>query len=47
VYAQALTEAAHPGRNLANPVRMRRVAYGTTVFALAAAALALVPNAPS
>jgi uncharacterized membrane protein YidH (DUF202 family) len=43
VYAEALSETAHPERNLTNPERLRNVALGTTLFALAAAALALLP----
>jgi hypothetical protein len=43
VYAEALAETAHPERNATNPDRIRNVALGTTLFGLAAAALALLP----
>jgi hypothetical protein len=43
VFAETLSETAHPERNLTNPDRLRKVALGTTLFAVAAAALALLP----
>jgi uncharacterized membrane protein YidH (DUF202 family) len=41
VYAQTFAETTLAGRSLANPERLRRVSYGTTVFAVAATVLAL------
>jgi uncharacterized membrane protein YidH (DUF202 family) len=43
VYAQAFRETARPDANVTDPDRLRRVATSTTIFALAAAALALFP----
>jgi hypothetical protein len=43
IYAQAFRETARPDANVTDPDRLRRVATSTMVFALAAAALALIP----
>jgi uncharacterized membrane protein YidH (DUF202 family) len=43
VYTQAFRETARPDANVTDPERLRRVATATTIFAVAAAALALFP----
>ena len=46
VYSETAAEIAQPRQNLVDGQRLRRVAYGTALFAVAAAVLALFPNAP-
>jgi uncharacterized membrane protein YidH (DUF202 family) len=43
IYTQAVRETARPEANVTDPDRLHRVAISTTIFALAAAALALIP----
>jgi uncharacterized membrane protein YidH (DUF202 family) len=46
VFSETSAEVARPGQSSVSPRRLRRVAYGTAAFAVAATALALFPNAP-